>query len=347
MAQGVGRYIKIPKNRLMNTAEDELIRKIRVLGPKAASRNLGTRLGIGDDAALLRPRRGYDTILTCDWSLEETHFLLHKHPADAVGWKCLARAVSDIAAMGGQPRGFLMSLALPNDLTGHWLTEFLGGLRRASRTLHCPLAGGDTTRQSKVLINITVVGEVRAGRAVLRSGARPGDILYVSGRLGEADLGLQRLRTIKRVAKNDPALKKHLYPEPRIALGRWLSDSRIATAMMDLSDGLSTDLPRLCAASGVGGQLNAANIPTVRASNRNGLKNAELLNLALNGGDDYELLFAVSPGKARRLPSTFQTIPLTAIGEITRDRSLTLLHLDGHETTLRPGGWDPFNKRSA
>jgi thiamine-monophosphate kinase len=328
-----------------NTPENELIRRIRAVGPKPTSRNFGMRLGIGDDAALLTPPPGYETILTCDWSLEETHFLRDKHPADSIGWKCLARAVSDVAAMGGEPRCFLMSLALPRDLTGSWLSEFLGGLRRASRELHCPLAGGDTTRHSKVLINITVVGEVRAGRAVLRSGARPGDMLCVSGRLGEADLGLQRLRSQNRISKNDPALKKHLYPEPRIALGRWLADNRIATAMMDLSDGLSTDLPRLCAASKVGTHLNAASIPTVRIPSRHGARNIDSLSLALNGGDDYELLFTVSPGKARRLPPTFQGVPLTAIGEITRDRHLTMLHLDGHEANLRPAGWDPFKKQ--
>src|SRR5450755_3912049 len=120
-----------------NTPENELIRRIRAVGPKPTSRNFGMRLGIGDDAALLTPRPGYETILTCDWSLEETHFLRDKHPADSIGWKCLARAVSDVAAMGGEPRCFLMSLALPRDLTGSWLSEFLGGLRRASRELHC------------------------------------------------------------------------------------------------------------------------------------------------------------------------------------------------------------------
>jgi thiamine-monophosphate kinase len=305
-------------------------------------RNSAVGLGIGDDAALLTPRPGYETVLTCDWFLEGTHFLRDRHPADSVGWKCLARAVSDIVAMGGQPRCFLLSLALPETHTGRWLNQFLAGLRRAARKFKCPLAGGDTTRRREILANVTVVGEIRSGRALLRSGARHGDIIYVSGRLGEAELGLQRLRSLRRVANGDPVLKKHLYPEPRIALGRWLADHRIATAMMDLSDGLSTDLPRLCQASGVGARVDAARIPVVRDPNRSKLEKLDPLDLALHGGDDYELLFTVRPAKARRVPRAFQGVALTAVGEITLGLRLTLVQLDHQESALHAGGWDPF-----
>src|SRR3984957_17145109 len=245
---------RIPENLRMKTPENELIRKI--LGKSSRSNELrsGLRLGIGDDAALFVPRSGYETILTCDWFLEGTHFLRDRHPADSVGWKSLARAASDIAAMGGTPRCFLLSLAIPNELTGRWLTDFLAGLRRASKKLQCPIAGGDTTRQNRVLINVTVVGEVRRGHALVRSGSKPADIIYVSGRLGEADLGLNALRSTQgKIRPSDPTLRKHLYPELRIELGQWLADHRLANAAMDLSDGLSTDLPRLCAASQVGG----------------------------------------------------------------------------------------------
>jgi len=325
-----------------NTSENELVRRIRVIGAAHLGRNSAVRLGIGDDAALLTPRPGYETILTCDWFLESTHFLRDKHPADSVGWKCLARAVSDIAAMGGQPRCFLLSLALPNTHTGRWLNQFLAGLRRAARKFKCPLAGGDTTRRREILANVTVFGEIRSGRALPRSGARPGDIIYVSGRLGEAELGLQRLRCLHRIPKGDPALKKHLYPEPRIAVGRWLSDHRIATAMMDLSDGLSTDLPRLCAASGVGARLDASLIPAVRVPNRSAPDKPDALDLALNGGDDYELLFTVPRGKARRIPRTFQGVALTQVGEITSEHRLRLVQVDDSESALRAGGWNPF-----
>lgn len=327
----------------MKTSEAHLIRKLRSAGAKSGSKS-GIALGIGDDAALFAPRRGYETILTCDWFLEGTHFLRDKHPADSVGWKSLARALSDIAAMGGEPRCFLLSLALPESLAGRWLDRFLSGLRRASYKLQCPLAGGDTTRQQKVLINVTVVGEIRQSRAVLRSGARPGDIIYVSGRLGEADLGLQLLRGKTRVPKDDPVLKKHLYPEPRLALAKWLTENRITSAMMDLSDGLSTDVPRLCSASKVGARIEAGEIPAVQVPKWNSGRRPDALALALNGGDDYELLFTVPPTKTRRLPVSFQAVRLTAIGKITRRRTILLAQSEGRTTPLRVAGWDSFRK---
>ncbi len=306
----------------MNTPENDLIRKI--LGKSSRTNGLkpGLRLGIGDDAALFAPRSGYETILTCDWFLERTHFLRDRHPADSVGWKSLARAASDVAAMGGTPRCFLLSLAIPRELTGRWLTDFLTGLRRASRKLHCPIAGGDTTRQNRVLINVTVVGEVRNGMALLRSGARPGDIIYVSGRLGEADLGLSALRSTRgKIRPSDPMLHKHLYPEPRIPLGQWLAEHRLATAAMDLSDGLSTDLARLCAASKAGATIDESKLASAAVEHPSVPKWNKRLALALNGGDDYELLFTVRPSKARKLPRTFEGILLTPIGEITKNNT--------------------------
>jgi thiamine-monophosphate kinase len=145
-----------------NQTEDSILGKIlgATRNPPKSLEAFSVSLGIGDDTALLRPKTGHQTILTCDWFLEGTHFLRDKHPPDAVGWKCLARAVSDIAAMGGVPRCFLLSLALPETHTRRWLDEFLGGLQRAARKFECVLAGGDTTRRNEILINVTVAGEI-------------------------------------------------------------------------------------------------------------------------------------------------------------------------------------------
>ena len=333
----------------MKAGEDKLVERIvEALAPKGGPY---LALGVGDDAALLTPRQGYETILTCDWFLEGSHFLPGRHPADSVGWKCLARALSDIAAMGGQPKCFLLSLVLPGKFAqkekgrgGHWLDKFLGGLRRASRRFGCVLAGGDSTQRHEILINVTVVGEVLAGQAIRRSGATAADRIFVSGTLGEAELGLQKLRRSARNSpKNDRALRKHLYPEPRLALGQWLAERNLASSMIDLSDGLSSDLPRLCAASGVGALIEAARIPSPKLP-RTDSRRFDAQDLALNGGDDYELLFTVSANKASRIPRSFQSIALTEIGEITRERRIVILQHDGTTKPLLPRGWDPFCK---
>lgn len=301
------------------------------------------RVGIGDDAAVLRPAPGSEMILTCDWFIQDVHFLLKKHPPDAIGWKSLARAVSDLAAMGGVPRYFLLSLALPLRQTGSWLTRFLSGLRRASKKFGCTLIGGDTTRSGKVLVCVTVAGEVRRGRAILRCGARPGDLLFVSGRLGEAELGLEAIRRAKHpINSRSPMLRKHLYPEPRLALGRWLAEKNLPSAMMDLSDGLSTDLPRLCAASRVGGQIECAKLPLVKTPRHTRHQGRSPLELALHGGDDYELLFAVPNQKLERVPRLVGGIPLTPIGRLTSGREILWMDESGRSRPLSDGGWDPF-----
>jgi len=321
------------------TSEGSLIERIVRAGTRPDS---ALAVPAGDDAAIYRPRPGYETILTCDWFLEGSHFLADRHPADSVGWKCLARAVSDIAAMGGVPRCFLLSLALPPVRTGAWLKSFLAGLTKASRSLRCPLAGGDTTRRDEILVNITVVGECGRGRAILRSGARNGDGIFVTGRLGEAEYGLRQLNTRKGIPPlQDRCLDRLLYPEPRLAIGAWLSERRLATAMMDLSDGFSTDLPKLCAASGTGARISAQQIPSVRTAARDHRKFDATL-LALHGGDDYELLFTVAKRNIARIPKALCGIALTQVGEITARKKILLDRAGQPVEELKNQGWDPF-----
>jgi len=319
--------------------EDELVKEIA--RHFLVSHGQILRLGIGDDAALWKPKPGFMSILTSDWFLEGSHFLREKHPPESVGWKCLARAASDIAAMGGTPRCFLLNLALPAAVSGKWMKGFLAGLRRAAKSLDCVLAGGDTTRSQRILISVTVIGEIREGQEVLRSGARPGDLLYVSGTLGEAEHGLHLLRKSRgRVNAKNVAMRKHFYPEPRVELGCWLAERKLATAMMDVSDGLSSDLPRLCAASGVGALLDPAKLPLPRGADRESAR-----HLALHGGDDYELLFTVPPRKLASLTAKFRKLRLTPIGKITRERGVRVIGKNGKLEPLRAAGWDPFRQK--
>lgn len=341
--------------------EDQLIRKLAlavpsVIGPRGTRRSprAGIRLGIGDDAAVVVPRRNTDLIVTCDAFLEGVHFLADRHPADSVGYKSLARAASDIAAMGATPRFFLLTLALPQDRTGEWLSGCLRGMWRAARELGARLIGGDTTRYPSISISITVFGEVACGRAITRAGARPGDILYVTGRLGRAKLGLEIIKNcplgkIKRVIRSQsPLLKQHLYPQVRVRLGEWLAKHRIASSMIDISDGLSTDIGHLCAASRVGARACAERIPRVAipAAQSNFARKLKVdpLEMALHGGDDYELLFTVPRRFAKRLRSAPEFQDISAIGEIERGKQILLVDSDGRAKPLKPSGWDPFRR---
>lgn len=327
--------------------ESQLVEKIaRALstGKRGTSR---LRLGIGDDATVVSTGGHAEWVLSCDTFLEHVHFRLKTHPPDSVGYKALARASSDLAAMGATPRHFLLTLALPNARTGSWLDAFLRGMVRASRALDITIIGGDTTKSDRIFISITVLGEITPGRALTRSGARPGDIIYVSGKLGRAQLGLELvLRGHARNRQLRALVQPHLYPKIRIELGSWLARQRIASSAMDLSDGLSTDLARLCAASKVGTKIYASKIPSVSitpaAARKLGKRKLDPAQLALHGGEDYELLFTVSPREAKKLRRAPGAATLTPIGEITRNRELILVANNGLETPLKSQGWDPF-----
>jgi thiamine-monophosphate kinase len=301
-------------------------------------------LGIGDDAALLHFQRRAMCAVSCDPFIENIHFFAGAQPAVSVGYKSLARATSDLAAMGAAPRFFLLSLAMPGSRTGAWLNSFLRGLARAAREFRMRLIGGDVAKSPHGIINITVFGETAPGGAILRSGARPGDWIYVSGRLGCSQLGLELiLRNLHRRNEFRNLLRAHFRPAIRIALGRWLAANRIPSAMMDLSDGLSTDLARLCAASKVGARIELNRLPlcSVPATLRS--RGLDPLHLALHGGEDYELLFTVSPNRARKLPPTCAGVPLTCIGEILPARNgMCIQHPDGRISKLPSHGWDHF-----
>jgi len=327
--------------------ERQLVEKITHAlssGKRGASR---LRLGIGDDAAVLSPGGRTEWVLSCDTFLEGVHFRVKTHPPDSVGYKALARAASDLAAMGATPRFFLLTLALPSSRTGTWLDAFLKGMGHAAHELGISAIGGDTTRSRTVFVSITVLGDIAPGRALTRFGARPGDIIYVSGKLGRAQLGLELvLRGHARDRHLRALVQPHLYPKIRIELGSWLARQRIASSAMDLSDGLSTDLTRLCAPSQVGAKIYASTVPTVAippaAARILGKRKLDPLQLALHGGEDYELLFTVPARHVKKLSQAPGAAALTPIGEITRGHQLILVANDGREKPLKSQGWDPF-----
>lgn len=334
-------------------SEEQLVERTGRALPSRESRGAASRLllGIGDDAALISSSGKNQWVLTCDQYLEGVHFLAGSHPPDSVGYKALVRATSDIAAMGGLPRFFLLAIALPAEKTSSWFDEFLRGMGRAARSMGMMLAGGDTSKSARVSINITVLGEIPPGRALTRSGARPGDIIYVSGRLGGAQLGLELiLHKLSRRQRYRKLLRPHFYPRTRLELGAWLARNRVPSAMMDISDGLSTDLARLCHASLVGARVWANRIPRVAipAAAWKHLQRLSLdpLKMALHGGDDYELLVTVPARHVKRLRAAPGFRGLTAIGEITRARQIILVDDAGSAKPLTPGGWDPFRRKS-
>lgn len=327
--------------------EQEILERIRAAVP-CAPRAGSLLVGIGDDAAVLRSPSATreDWVLTCDSFLENFHFLARVHSPEAVGYKSLARATSDLAAMGARPRYFLLALALPSHRTGKWLDRFLRGMSAAARSFGLFLAGGDTSRNATVAISITVLGTIAPGRAVTRSGARPGDVLYVSGTLGRAQLGLELiLRGLHRHPRWKRLLATHLRPPLRLALGEWLARNRLASAMIDTSDGFSSDLAHLCDASGLGARISLNRLPKVlipRELRARGLAPDEL---ALHGGEDYELLFTVPRHRAKKIPASFAAVPLSACGEITREKKILLVGAAGRTTPLPRGGWDHFRSR--
>jgi thiamine-monophosphate kinase len=273
-------------------SERELIEKIRREFPSGDAVR-----GIGDDTAVLEAPPGFSTLFCSDLLVENTHFRSDTHPPDSLGFKAIAVNVSDIGAMGGVPAFCLLSLALPPTTAEAWVDGFLWGLRRACLEFGTSLVGGDTARGDRIFIDVSMIGRVPAGRAVGRDGARPGDGVYVTGTLGGSARGLSLLG---KASADDPAVRRHLYPRPRHRIGHELAG--VATAMIDLSDGLSTDLAHILEASGVSAEISPSRVPREAGAS---------LEQALHGGEDYELLIT-----APDLPSRVDEVPLTRIGRI-------------------------------
>ncbi len=312
-----------------------------------ARRSSIVRLGIGDDCALLAPAAEEELAVTTDLSIEGRHFRLEWHPAESVGHRTLARGLSDLASMGAEPAAAFLSLGLPRKLTrrtgsgasgrASWIDRFLDGFLALAKAHRVPLAGGDLAESPIALADITMIGTVPRGQALLRSGARPGDAIYVTGSLGGsaaefAALSLSPRRFARRREASESA--PHLYPQPRLAQGLWLRKHG-ATAAIDLSDGISTDLDHLCKESRVSASIDASLLP---------LGTDASLDQALHGGEDYELLFTAPA--AARLPRRIAGTAITRIGTVETYRKpaprVTLL-VDGIARPLLPHGWEHFS----
>ncbi|OGW52920.1 MAG: thiamine-phosphate kinase [Nitrospirae bacterium RBG_19FT_COMBO_55_12] len=329
-----------------------LIRHIQKLfSRKAAS----TLIGIGDDAAALRLSPASVLLATTDMLLEDVHFDLSFTDFYTLGWKSAAVNLSDIAAMGGIPRFCLVSLGIPPAIAVERITEFYKGFHALTRAHKASLVGGDTCLSRKgLVISITVLGEIEKAAVITRSGARPGDRVFVTGPLGDSAAGLEILKTggkgqgagvrgqgAGRGRAENKLIQKHLRPVPRIAEGRKLALSGCVNAMIDISDGLSSDLAHICEQSRVGAEIYADTIPFSRDILREaGKLKKPPLEYALSGGEDYEILFTASPAKINKLRSL--RLSIIEIGKIIRGKDISLIDRAGKRTPLRPRGYDHF-----
>lgn len=336
-----------PINGSKSGGELDILRAIRRRALKGGHSG-SIRLGIGDDCALLGIGPGEEIAITTDLSIAGRHFRLDWHPPESVGHRALARGLSDLAAMGARPLAAFLSLGIPRTLTvasgrtPSWVDRVFAGLFRLAEAYKTPLAGGDLAESPVALADIVLVGAVPAGKALRRSGARAGDALYVTGKLGGAAAGLAKLGVAGRRLRGarDPqrvaaVLERHLYPQPRVQMGLALRRRGLATAAIDLSDGLSTDLAHLCEESHVAALLDREKIPVAGGAS---------LDQALHGGEDYELLFAARP--SIRMPRAIGGVPITAIGSLTKRRpghSPIRVSTGNTALPLEPRGWQHFS----
>lgn len=323
--------------------EDELVAAIAaVAGPS----NARVRLGIGDDAAIWQPSRSHRSVITTDVLIEDVHFTRAWMSLHDIGVRAMAANLSDVAAMGGRPVLTTVAIGVPATITGDMLLECYRGLADTARSCGAAVVGGDLSRAPVLTISITVVGEVRPSNVKRRDGARPGDVLAVTGPLGASRAGLTHLRgeVVLEGAVADAALRAFRTPVARCDEGRFLGASRHVHAMMDCSDGLSTDLTRLVRASGAGARVEwvpAAEAASVAAAALGRSVDA----FVLAGGEDFELLIAVAPRAFAHLSARFDARfgrPLLRLGVVEADERLVVVK-QGVEEPLSPSGWDHFS----
>jgi thiamine-monophosphate kinase len=305
---------------------------IRRICEEAKTRNAAVRVGIGDDCAVLKTLPGHELVVTTDFCLEGRHFRRDWHTAESAGHRCLARGLSDIAAMGARPLAAFLSLALPSAFDEDWFAGFMRGFEALGAKFSVELAGGDTSEAvgGTVIADVVVIGTIERMKSMRRAGARVGDGIFVTGTLGGSAAELTAMREMKPWPfENRP----QSFPEPRIAAGMALAKREIATSCMDLSDGLSTDLRHLCQASKVRAAIQPEALP---------LGDGATVEQALNGGEDYELLFTVRPGV--RMPKQITGVAISRIGTIVDGEGPLVAVLGGEE--LEPGGWEHLQSRA-
>ncbi|MDO9442467.1 MAG: thiamine-phosphate kinase [Beijerinckiaceae bacterium] len=321
---------------MARASEDDLI--ATYFSPLAGQGSLALK----DDAALLVEKPGFDTVLTCDALVAGVHFFADD-PPDAIAAKALRVNLSDLAAKGATPAGFLVALALPRS-DREWLAEFANGLRRDIDDYRFPLLGGDTVATpGPLMVSVTALGHVPAGRMVPRTGARSGDIIYVSGTIGDGALGLlARLGTLDLCADEESLIERYLRPQPRNALASALLEH--ANAAMDLSDGLIGDLRKMMRVSGGGAQIELARVPLSPAAVAVIGREPSCWMRALTGGDDYEILTAVAPAQATAFEAAALAcgVPVARIGVATTDLDVRFRDANGAAVEFERGSFSHF-----
>jgi thiamine-monophosphate kinase len=325
--------------KLKELGEFGLIRRIA----DRVQRNTGVKIGIGDDAAAIEPTEGLVSLITTDMLVEGIHFDLSLSDPVTLGRKSLSVNLSDIAAMGGIPRQFLLSLAIPRDVPVEFLDAFIKGMLERGDQFGATLIGGDTSASpAGLVISVTVIGEQSPDLIVRRSGARPGDLICVTGTLGDAALGLALLKEGER---DGAAITRHLDPLPRVREGLKLAEAGIPSAMIDISDGLLADLGHILEHSGTGARLYLEKLPiSAEYREKQPLFPEDFFLFPLSGGEDYELLFTAPPAKVPALQAIFAGTgtTTTVIGEITLPPGLSVLTPSGIEYSQKQKGYNHF-----